>query len=153
MVQELEPVARDVVYLLPVPRSKYVNQGSSKRERAVSSYRWCLSPCPFGHHSLSTLTPSLPLSLLQTRIHNSPSHSSLFSFRRTDPQPLLIILDRRNDPVTPLLTQWTYMAMVHEMLGIKNGRVDLNGAEGVRDDMKVSSSLYLSSCHPTPPFP
>lgn len=27
--------------------------------------------------------------------------------------------------------------MVHEMLGIKNGRVDLSGAEGIREDMKV----------------
>jgi len=39
-------------------------------------------------------------------------------------------LDRRDDPVTPLLTQWTYQAMVHEMLGIKNNRVDLSSAPG-----------------------
>jgi len=34
--------------------------------------------------------------------------SSLFSFKQPDVPPLLLILDRRNDPVTPLLNQWTY---------------------------------------------
>lgn len=61
---------------------------------------------------------------------------SLFDFRRTDASPVLLILDRRNDPVTPLLSQWTYQAMVHEMIGINNGRVSLAGAEGVRPEMR-----------------
>ncbi|KAN0060065.1 vacuolar protein sorting-associated protein 45 [Thecaphora frezii] len=60
----------------------------------------------------------------------------LFDFRRTDVPPLLLILDRRNDPVTPLLTQWTYQAMVHEVLGINNGRVSLADAEGIRPELK-----------------
>lgn len=30
---------------------------------------------------------------------------------------------RKDDPVTPLLTQWTYRAMVHELIGISNNRV------------------------------
>jgi vacuolar protein sorting-associated protein 45 len=34
--------------------------------------------------------------------------------------PILLILDRRDDPITPLLTQWTYQAMVHELLGNPN---------------------------------
>lgn len=32
--------------------------------------------------------------------------SALFDFRRSD--TLLLILDRRDDAVTPLLNQWTY---------------------------------------------
>ncbi|KAJ3339600.1 vacuolar protein sorting-associated protein 45 [Gonapodya sp. JEL0774] len=55
---------------------------------------------------------------------------SLFDFRATPVPPLLLILDRRSDPVTPLLNQWTYQAMVHELLGIVNGRVDLSGVAG-----------------------
>jgi hypothetical protein len=34
----------------------------------------------------------------------------------------VLIVDRRDDPVTPLLAQWTYQAMVHELLGISNNR-------------------------------
>ena len=30
-----------------------------------------------------------------------------------------------DDPVTPLLSQWTYQAMVHQLLGVKNNRVNL----------------------------
>lgn len=54
------------------------------------------------------------------------TESTLFDFRLTQVAPLLLILDRRNDPVTPLLSQWTYQAMVHELLGIQNGRVNLS---------------------------
>ncbi|KAE8269411.1 hypothetical protein A4X09_0g2929 [Tilletia walkeri] len=61
---------------------------------------------------------------------------NLFEFRRTDVPPLLLILDRRNDPVTPLLSQWTYQAMVHELIGINNGRVSLRDAENVRAEHK-----------------
>ncbi|KAH0563117.1 hypothetical protein GP486_002312 [Trichoglossum hirsutum] len=60
----------------------------------------------------------------------------LFDFRRTDTPPILLILDRRDDPVTPLLTQWTYQAMVHELLGIQNGRVNLSSVPDVRQELK-----------------
>ncbi|KAL7273184.1 vacuolar protein sorting-associated protein 45 [Rhizina undulata] len=61
----------------------------------------------------------------------------LFDFgRRADTPPILLILDRRNDPVTPLLSQWTYQAMVHELLGIHNGRVDLSEVPDVRPELK-----------------
>ncbi|KAG6890820.1 hypothetical protein C0995_003253 [Termitomyces sp. Mi166 len=49
--------------------------------------------------------------------------------------PLLLILDRRNDPVTPLLSQWTYQAMVHELLGIQNGRVDMKMVPDIRPEL------------------
>lgn len=60
----------------------------------------------------------------------------LFDFRKTDTPPILLILDRRDDPITPLLTQWTYQAMVHELLGISNGRVDLSSVLDVRPELK-----------------
>uniref|UniRef100_A0A914VM30 Uncharacterized protein n=1 Tax=Plectus sambesii TaxID=2011161 RepID=A0A914VM30_9BILA len=61
--------------------------------------------------------------------------SGLFEFRRTEVQPLLLILDRREDAITPLLNQWTYQAMVHELLGIQNNRVSLETVPG-NNDMK-----------------
>jgi vacuolar protein sorting-associated protein 45 len=65
----------------------------------------------------------------------------LFDFRKTDTPPILLIVDRRDDPVTPLLTQWTYQAMVHELLGIRNGRVDLSDVPDIRPELKVSTSV------------
>lgn len=62
--------------------------------------------------------------------------SALFDFRRTEIPPVLLILDRRDDAVTPLLNQWTYQAMVHELLGIQNNRVSLEGAPGASKDMR-----------------
>ncbi|RSL95540.1 hypothetical protein CEP52_012017 [Fusarium oligoseptatum] len=60
----------------------------------------------------------------------------LFEFRPVDTPPILLVLDRREDPVTPLLTQWTYQAMVHHLLGIQNGRVDLSDVPDVGPDLK-----------------
>ncbi|KAK9437731.1 sec1 protein [Metarhizium brunneum] len=60
----------------------------------------------------------------------------LFEFRKVDTPPILLILDRREDPVTPLLTQWTYQAMVHHLLGIHNGRVDLSNVPDIRPELR-----------------
>lgn len=70
--------------------------------------------------------------------HHIKNEAALFDFRLTQVPPLLLILDRRNDPVTPLLSQWTYQAMVHELLGIQNGRVDLSMVPQISPELSVS---------------
>jgi vacuolar protein sorting-associated protein 45 len=42
--------------------------------------------------------------------------SGLFDFRRTEVAPLLLVIDRRDDPVTPLLNQWTYQVPFFQSL-------------------------------------
>jgi hypothetical protein len=68
--------------------------------------------------------------------NNSAEEGGLFDFRRSEKSPVLVLLDRRNDPVTPLLTQWTYQGMVHEELGLENGRVSLRDAPEVREELR-----------------
>ncbi|KAI0248251.1 Sec1-like protein [Lactifluus subvellereus] len=54
---------------------------------------------------------------LAVELHNCiQNEAQLFDLRLTLVPPLLI-LDRRNDPVTPIPSQWTYQAMVHELVG------------------------------------
>jgi vacuolar protein sorting-associated protein 45 len=48
----------------------------------------------------------------------------------------VIILDRREDPVSPLLNQWTYQAMINELLGIHNNRVDLKHLTHLPEEMR-----------------
>jgi len=73
---------------------------------------------------------------------------ALFDFRQKD-SCLLLIIDRKEDPLTPILTQWTYQAMVHELVGIHNNRVVIGTshkkereaeAEGESPDEVVLSS-------------
>lgn len=75
------------------------------------------------------------------------AESQLFDFRSTQVPPLLLILDRRNDPITPMLSQWTYQAMVHELLGIRNGRVDMSRVPDIRPEL---SEITLTTS--TDPF-
>jgi hypothetical protein len=88
------------------------------------------------------VSPTTDASVPKHRIQDDPA---LFDFRPTQLQPLLLILDRRNDPVTPLLTPWTYEAMVHELLGIQNGRVDLKLVPDIRPELAVRSVDWLST--------
>lgn len=66
----------------------------------------------------------------EVRYRMTQEEQQLFDFRTVDTPPILLVLDRREDPVTPLLTQWTYQAMVHQFFGIHNGRVDLHAKGG-----------------------
>ncbi|MCJ1227061.1 vacuolar protein sorting-associated protein 45 [Toensbergia leucococca] len=80
---------------------------------------------------------SLMAKKLATEVrYQMTQEEQLFDFRKVDTPPILLILDRRDDPITPLLTQWTYQAMVHELLGIYNGRVDLSDVLDVRTELK-----------------
>ncbi len=66
----------------------------------------------------------------------------LFRFGKAAKQPpLLLIVDRREDPVTPLLNQWTYTAMIHEILGIHNNRVDMPADQVPRPLLSASPVL------------
>jgi vacuolar protein sorting-associated protein 45 len=78
-------------------------------------------------------------------LHDAIQADDMFHFRRPPGSSgglLLLVLDRRDDPVTPLLSQWTYQAMVHELLGLNNHRVILRGAPNVSKDLE---EVVLSS--------
>jgi vacuolar protein sorting-associated protein 45 len=73
--------------------------------------------------------------------------SGLFDFKKDTSQPLLLLLDRRDDPVTPLLTQWTYQAMVHELVGINNNMIVTKDKEEVlsaKQDEFFATNMYMN---------
>ena len=76
-----------------------------------------------------------PASLLANNVKSVMARESQ-QFGGGGDSAVLMILDRREDPVTPLLTQWTYQAMVHQLLGINNNRVNLAGVPGVNKDLQ-----------------
>jgi vacuolar protein sorting-associated protein 45 len=68
-------------------------------------------------------------------IHDNIASDQIFHFRKKS-NVLLLVLDRRDDPVTPLLSQWTYQAMVHELLGLNNHRIILKGAPNISKELE-----------------
>lgn len=86
-------------------------------------------PCAIRYQLSSELAKQLAMD-----VHEAVLSDQIFHFRGKG--PLLLVLDRMDDPVTPLLSQWTYQAMVHELLGLNNNRVLLKGAPGVNKDLE-----------------
>lgn len=71
-----------------------------------------------------------------------------FGVRGGETPAVLLILDRRDDPVTPLLSQWTYQAMVHELIGISDNKVSLGNRPNVSpcESCMDVHWLYLLVC-------
>ena len=38
---------------------------------------------------------------------------------------IVLLYDRKEDPISPLINQWTYQAQLHEILGIKNNVIEI----------------------------
>jgi vacuolar protein sorting-associated protein 45 len=51
---------------------------------------------------------------------------------------VLFLFDRKEDPVTPLINQWTYQAMLHEIFGIENNVINYK-EEGKKEEKFVIS--------------
>ncbi|XP_049838142.1 vacuolar protein sorting-associated protein 45 [Schistocerca gregaria] len=135
--------------------SQGVSWNSASLQRTVegvTAVLLSLKKCPFIRYQSS----SRMAKRLAEKIREVLSkEASLFEFRQSEVPPVLLILDRRDDPVTPLLNQWTYQAMVHELLTINNNRVDLSGVPGISKELKevvlsaeqdefYSANLYLN---------
>lgn len=120
----------------------------------------CLQVLPTIRYSCSSPIAVSIAHKLQTRII---AELSLFELvkkpQKGGPNPVVLLLDRRNDPVTPLLNQWTYQAMLHEILTIENNRVDLSKVQDIpkaMQDVVVSTvedpffaEHFLSNYYPT----
>ena len=49
---------------------------------------------------------------------------------------LLLLYDRKEDPISPLINQWTYQAQLHEILGIENNVIELKKGTDVKDKVE-----------------
>ncbi|EJS43743.1 vps45p [Saccharomyces arboricola H-6] len=61
---------------------------------------------------------------------------TFFDFPVMDSTPVLLILDRKTDPITPLLQPWTYQSMINEYIGIERNIVDLSKVPKIDKDLE-----------------
>ena len=55
---------------------------------------------------------------------------------------ILLLYDRKEDPISPLINQWTYQAQLHEILGIKNNVIELKkGNDNAKPEKFVISDV------------
>ena len=108
--------------------------------QGISSVLLCLRRCPtLRYQASSEMCKVLAERIRQIMAKEGQLFSQSYGSPALDPSYphlVLLILDRRSDPVTPLLNQWTYQAMLHELLTINNNRVDLSQVEGISKELK-----------------
>jgi vacuolar protein sorting-associated protein 45 len=113
------------------PSVRYSRSSDVRHQRTLSLFDAQTQPLTLALPAPSQLARGLAFATVQ----RMKEQAELFFFQQERVSPLLLVLDRREDPVTPLLMQWTYQAMVHELIGIQNNRVDLRDVPGVPKDM------------------
>ena len=121
-----------------------VNAQSTLRDRHVSGILSVLLSLKKRPSQVRHSSSSPSAGKIASEVCSAFSKDDIFDFRRGQDGPLLLVLDRMDDPVTPLLTQWTYQAMVHELLGINNNRVVLRDTPGARQN-KDLQEIVLST--------
>lgn len=108
--------------------------------QGISSVLLCLKRCPtLRYQASSEMCKRLAEGIRQMMAKEGLLFQQTYGSATLDPTSqnlVLLILDRRSDPVTPLLNQWTYQAMLHELLTINNNRVDLSQVEGISKELK-----------------
>lgn len=108
--------------------------------QGITSVLLSLKKCPYIRYQNSS---NMAKRLAEKIREVLSKESNSFEFRQ-ESNPILLIVDRRDDPVTPLLNQWTYQAMVHELLTINNNRVNLSHVKGISKELK---EVVLSAEH------
>lgn len=130
--------------------------GSSKHNATIQesssllSLLLSLKKCPVIKYETSSIESKKLASELLYYI-NSNSNNNLFDDlnRKSDMPPVLLILDRKNDPLTPLMAPWTYQSMIHELIGINRNIVDLKDSNEQLTlsetlDVFFQESMYLN---------
>jgi len=116
-----------------IPLSYYSPMSDLYAERAVDGIiasLLSLKTLPYIRHSNNSSNRARTIARkVQQRIS---SMENLFGSRGEDKRALLLIMDRHDDPVTPLLMQWTYQAMIHDLTS--NG-IRFNRAVMVKEEL------------------
>lgn len=107
-----------------------------------------LNKCPVIKYD----TKSLELKRLASEVLyyiNSNSNNNLFDDlnKNNDTPPTLLILDRKSDPITPLVTPWTYQSMIHELIGISRNVVNLGESGEQLTLSETQDAFYHESIH------
>jgi vacuolar protein sorting-associated protein 45 len=89
------------------------------------------------HPVLRTSNSRLANTFAQEISRRMSLNTDLYHFpQANNDQSTLLILDRRDDPITPLLLNWSYLSMINELLPIDNNRVDLRMVPNIDPELK-----------------
>ncbi|KAH7648106.1 vacuolar -sorting VPS45 [Cryptosporidium bovis] len=108
----LDGVYSASVLLGEIPEIRYLNNSPLCRNIAFALER--------------RLMDSNPVELL---MYGNNNNSDINSNIEHNGNTVIVILDRREDPITPLLTQWTYQSMIHELITIKQNKITIGSEE------------------------
>ncbi|KAK6464605.1 vacuolar protein sorting associated protein [Scheffersomyces coipomensis] len=130
----------------PTPSSS--NSSIVEESNSLISLLLSLKKCPIIKYEPS----SIDLKRLSSEILyniNSNSNNNLFDDlnKGSDRPPILLLLDRKTDPITPLISPWTYQSMIHEYIGVKKNIAEVANEQLILDETQdtfFKESMYLN---------
>eukprot|EP01080_Neovahlkampfia_damariscottae_P007903 gene7903-12371_t len=138
-------------YIAPDDYTFTLNLDYEDKNRICDGILSCLLSLkkrPFIRYDKNSVSCNQIAQEVLSRIEQESENGGLFDFKKEISPPILLILDRKDDPVTPLLNQWTYQAMVHELIGIKNNRIipstDKDDDEKTSNEKKIEEMILCS---------
>ncbi|EGC40177.1 hypothetical protein DICPUDRAFT_147033 [Dictyostelium purpureum] len=106
-----------------------------------------LNECPIIRFSRSNPVSALVASFTQEKIDSVMKNVK--SFRPNDDRATLLILDRSQDPLTPLIHEFTYQAMVYDLFDIQNDKFSYdtvtNNGQTIKKDVLLGETDYMWS--------
>ena len=96
-------------------------------------------------------SPSPPPPTAHARPRAGPGSSFPSRILSDSERPLLLVLDRSFDPLSPLLHEFTYQAMVHDLLSVHDDRYEYhyvtnNNAQASHAARRAAPLLAAVSC-------
>lgn len=134
-------IVNDNLFTINVPSELGApkHNATIQESNSLLSLLLSLKKCPVIKYETSSIESKKLASEVLYYI-NSNSNNNLFDDlnRKSDTPPVLLILDRKNDPITPLVAPWTYQSMIHELIGINRNVVDLKDS---KEQLTLSETL------------
>eukprot|EP00796_Vickermania_ingenoplastis_P004986 gene4986-3581_t len=117
LTESLEPISINSPLFNPVTLSQWSAGNVSRFAESVISFILSTNRRPVVRYRGGSAVAEQIADAVAERL--TTVHKTFPDLRAHD--CVLLILDRMDDPVTPLLMPWTYEAMIHELIGFQRG--------------------------------
>jgi len=136
---------RHTLHTLFSPESINPIEEQAKVASRLVSLCVSLNECPIIRYSRNNTVSAVIAGLTQEKLDSVMR--GVKSFRPNDDRATLLILDRSQDPLAPLLHEFTYQAMIYDLFDIQNDKFSFdsvsNSGQSLKKEVLLGETDYM----------